>query len=270
MNVPPQKPLSPALQTAGAPVVPPTDAQPTKPQPLTHLALRTKLFEKRKPGKPGRGLAPKKFGPLVEGNLYPEPGTYPDTGDDSESIFPLRDERNVAREVVHGRWAMLGVTGAWAAENATGVPWFKAAEFCTPDDCSKMNDTFPALFGQIKLAPEGSGYPSFWYVVIIETALMGAAEGYRTGLFDNPFPELNPENGSNPYPGQRFDPLNLSESGNLEELKVKELKHGRLAMLAWLGLICQEFVTGKGPIQNWAEHVADPVHQNIATQAFWH
>merc|ERR1711959_533917 len=31
-------------------------------------------------------------------------------------------------------------------------------------------------------------------------------------------------------PGGRFDPLSLAESGDLEELKIKELKHCRLAM----------------------------------------
>ena len=52
--------------------------------------------------------------------LYPEYGTYPGGGE--SPIVPFSDEKNAEREIIHGRWAMLGVTGAWAAENGTGVP----------------------------------------------------------------------------------------------------------------------------------------------------
>ena len=125
---------------------------------------------------------------------------------------------------------MLGVTGAWAAENGTGIPWFTAGTLCTPDDCTAVADKFPGAVAP--LAPEGSGYPSFWAVLAIEIFLVGSAECYRTGLFENPFPELE----LSVTPGGRFDPLGFAEAGDLEELKVKELKHCRLSMFAWLGL----------------------------------
>ena len=44
-------------------------------------------------------------------------------------------------------------------------------------------------------------------------------------------------------PGGAFDPLGWSK-GNLEELKVKELKNGRLAMVAFLGFVAQYGATG--------------------------
>ena len=43
--------------------------------------------------------------------------------------------------------------------------------------------------------------------------------------------------------GGAFDPLGWSK-GNLEELKVKELKNGRLAMVAFLGFVAQYGATG--------------------------
>jgi len=96
-------------------------------------------------------------------------------------IIPYTDEKNAERELIHGRWAMLGVTGAWAAENGTGIPWFTAGTLCTPDDCTAVADKFPGAIAP--LAPEGSGYPSFWAVLAIEVFLVGNAEAYRTGLF---------------------------------------------------------------------------------------
>ena len=112
--------------------------------------------------------------------------------------------------------------------------------------------------------PEGSGYPSFWAVLAIEVVLVGLAEAYRTGLSDPVFDELTVGDVS---PGGRFDPLGLAESGDLEELKIKELKHCRLSMFAWLGCIFQGLATQEGPIANWQAHVADPVHANVLTNA---
>ena len=48
---------------------------------------------------------------------------------------------------------------------------------------------------------------------------------------------------------------------------MKELKHCRLSMFAWLGCIFQALATQEGPIANWQAHVADPVHANVLTNA---
>ena len=71
------------------------------------------------------------------------------------------------------------------------------------------------------------------------------------------------------YPGGGlFDPFNFAaEPAAFEVNKVKEIKNGRLAMLACLGFATQAFVTGQGPVANLLTHISDPGHQNFFTHA---
>jgi light-harvesting complex I chlorophyll a/b binding protein 3 len=64
--------------------------------------------------------------------------------------------------------------------------------------------------------------------------------------------------------GQFFNLFNLgSTPQSMKDLRYKEVKNGRLAMIAVFGYGAQAVMTGKGPFQNLLDHLADPINNNI-------
>jgi len=217
---------------------------------------------------PGGLLDPTDVPSYLNGDLAGDYGYDPlGLGKDTEQVAKYREY-----EIQHARWAMLAAFGIIAPEgleangaNIHGGVWFETgAEMLNGGTL----DYFAVPFGVV------SNPLPLIVIIAIEVGLMAAVEGYRAkgqgppgyspgiGKFESSvFDGLDKVN-----PGGPFDPLGLADDPEVfAELKVKEIKNGRLAMISVLGFAVQGAVTGEGPYANWSKHVADPFGYNLLT-----
>ncbi|GFP87184.1 chlorophyll a-b binding protein 4 chloroplastic [Phtheirospermum japonicum] len=167
-------------------------------------------------------------------------------------------------EILHARWAMLAALGALIPEilDLIGAFHFVEPVWWRVGYSKLKGDTLDYL-----------GIPGFHVagsqgvviIAICQALLMVGPEYARYCGIEALEPLGIYLPGDINYPGGAlFDPLNLSKDpSGFEELKVKEIKNGRLAMVAWLGFYIQAALTGKGPVQNLLEHIEDPFHNNL-------
>ena len=88
-------------------------------------------------------------------------------------------------------------------------------------------------------------------LIWIEVLVIGYIEFQRNA-------ELDPE--ARLYPGGKyFDPLGLAADPEKKlTLQLAEIKHSRLAMVAFLGFAVQAASTGNGPLSNVAAFLSHP------------
>eukprot|EP01023_Acetabularia_acetabulum_P013250 TRINITY_DN1634_c0_g1_i4.p2 TRINITY_DN1634_c0_g1~~TRINITY_DN1634_c0_g1_i4.p2 ORF type:complete len:282 (+),score=77.19 TRINITY_DN1634_c0_g1_i4:841-1686(+) len=144
-----------------------------------------------------------------------------------KEVFGL--ERFRECELIHGRWAMLACLGCIVAEGVTGVSWVETGKL-ELDGAQYFNLNLPFSITQL-----------IW----IEAIAVGGAEIYRNAELDS---------AKRCYPGGIFDPLKLASDDSERSFKLKEaeIKHARLAMIAFLGYSIQAGVTGQGALGSLA------------------
>lgn len=178
-------------------------------------------------------------------------------------------------ELIHSRWAMLGAAGmiipeGLAANGADikGATWYETGAAMLPGSGDGLLNYFAVPWAVIN-----NPLPLI-IIAGVEVVLMYLVETYRqsgqgpqgyapgVGFYK----ETDFQGLDSLYPGGPLDPFEFaSDPEVLEELKVKEIKNGRLAMMATLGFAFQAAVTGEGPYANWTKHIADPFGYNLIT-----
>mmetsp|Transcript_11676 Transcript_11676/g.30495 ORF Transcript_11676/g.30495 Transcript_11676/m.30495 type:complete len:198 (+) Transcript_11676:82-675(+) len=130
-----------------------------------------------------------------------------------------------ASELKHGRVAMLATIGYTYPE----MPWFAQA---FPGDAYSHSNPIKAALA----VPPEAWAQVVLFCGVMEWSLNGGKVTMMT-MFD----------GTSRAPGDfGWDPMGLMSPANEERMKMRELQHGRLAMIAIGGMIHGSFVTGTG------------------------
>lgn len=159
----------------------------------------------------------------------------------------------VQAELMNGRTAMLAVAGILGPELLTnlgvqwdgaGVPWYQAGAFKYFAPPGTLFAIMMFLFAWVEIRR---------YQDFVKPGSVNVDPIFTNNkLADNNTPG---------YPG--FDPFGYSKGPDFNTYKVKEIKNGRLAMLAFAGFVAQHNTTGTTPLANLSAHLADPWNTTV-------
>lgn len=160
----------------------------------------------------------------------------------------------VQAELVHARFAMLAAAGILGPElfssigiqwGGAGVAWYDAGKFQYFAPTSTLLAIQFLLFAWVEIRR---------YQDMVKPGSANVDPVFSS----NKLPDGNTPG----YPGGIFDPFGWSK-GDFSTLKLKEIKNGRLAMLAFVGFTAQHFTTGTTPLSNLGTHLADPWNSTV-------
>lgn len=151
---------------------------------------------------------------------------------------------------------MLGVAGILAQEIIKPDVWFYSAGL--PENLPKAA-FFGGPTGEVNLG--GVLAWEFLLMHFVEVRRWVDVRKHGSANEDPIFRGNRVPNVEPGYPGGIFDPLGFSK-GDFKTLQTKEVKNGRLAMIAFAGFILQAQATGEGPLANLGAHLSAPFEQN--------
>ena len=177
---------------------------------------------------------------VIKADIYPEFGTYPGGGE--SPIIPFGSEKNAEREVIHGRWEDARRDRRLGGGERHRHPVVHRGYLVHPGRLHRRRGQVPRR----RRAPSPPRAPA--------TPPSGPSSPSRSSSSTSPrrTAPASPTPSSTSSPSVTSPPVaastpGLAESGDLEELKIKELKHCRLSMFAWLGCIIRASPPRRAP-----------------------
>lgn len=212
--------------------------QLTRGPPPPHASGRITSFGFDDDGNPLKDVIETKWWPGADPPAYLKYNTsYPKGANYGFDPFGLgADPARLAyykdAELQNGRWAMIALLGMTIPGDFWGLPrWWEAG--------AEAYSGWPLGFSTLV------GLQIFGMGVLEYTRYQAWKKTGESGIF-----------GIEP-----FDPLGY----NSEEMRVREIKHARLAMLACIGAFSAGMAREMTPWEALKAHVADPVNVNIYT-----